>query len=78
VQRPAVASLGYVTPNAVPFATVWIDNVEIQDTPLHRHELEPGQHVIELRREGYETMVDTVLVTAGNEMRKSYTLVPRP
>jgi len=76
--RPAVSATGYVTLNAVPFATIWIDNVEVQDTPLHRRELAAGQHVIELRREGFETIIDTVVVTAGNEMRKSYTLVPKP
>ncbi len=78
VERSTAPAVGYVTLNAVPFATVWIDNVEVQDTPVHRHELVPGRHIIELRREGYRTMVDTVLVTAGNEMRKSYTMVPIP
>jgi serine/threonine protein kinase len=77
-QQPAVPTVGYVRVDAQPFATVWIDGVEIQDTPLPRHELPPGQHIVELRREGYQTVVDTILVTAGNTLRKRYPLVRKP
>ena len=77
-QQPVVPAVGYVRVDAQPFATVWIDGVEIQDTPLPRHELPPGRHIVELRREGYETVVDTILVTAGNTLRKRYPLVRRP
>jgi serine/threonine protein kinase len=77
-QRPPVPQVGYVTLDAEPFATVWIDGRQIQDTPLLRHELPSGQHVIELRREGFETSVDTIRVTAGNPFRKRYYLVRNP
>ncbi len=77
-QQPAVPAVGYVRVDAQPFATVWIDGVEIQDTPLPRHELLPGEHIVELRREGYETVVDTIMVTAGNTLRKRYPLVRKP
>lgn len=72
---PQAPEVGYLTVDAQPFATVWIDGRQVQDTPLLRYELRPGQHVIELRREGYETTVDTVRVTAGNPFRKRYNLV---
>ena len=74
VQQPAAPRVGWVTVDARPYGTVWIDRLEIGDTPLVRHELRPGQHVIEIRREGFRTHVDTVRVTPGNLVRRSYTI----
>ncbi len=73
--QPARPSVGRLTINAVPvYATVYIDNVEIGDTPLINHELPPGRYVIELRREGWRTVVDTITITAGNPLRLTKTL----
>jgi serine/threonine protein kinase len=74
-QRPAPPRVGWLTINATPFGTVWIDGVEIGDTPVVRRELQPGRHIIEVRREGYRTIVDTVTVTSQNELRLSRTLI---
>jgi serine/threonine-protein kinase len=74
-QRPAPPRVGWFTINATPFGTVWIDGVEIGDTPVVRRELTPGRHIIEVRREGYRTVVDTVNITAQNELRLSKTLI---
>ncbi len=74
-QRPAPPRIGWLTINATPFGTVWIDGVEIGDTPVVRRELTPGRHIIEVRREGYRTVVDTVNITAQNELRLSKTLI---
>lgn len=63
---PAAPVVGYITVDAQPYGTVFIDRVDIGDTPLNRHELRPGRHIIEVRREGYRTTVDTVMITAGN------------
>jgi hypothetical protein len=63
---------------AEPYARVWVDGREIQDTPLVRFELRVGQHIVELKREGYMTVVDTVDVTAGNLIRKRHTMVRTP
>ncbi len=75
VQQPAAPQVGWVTVDARPYGTVWINGLESGDTPLVRHELRPGQYVIEIRREGFGTSVDTVRVTAGNTVRRSYTLI---
>ena len=75
VQQPAAPRVGWVTVDARPYGTVWIDGLESGDTPLVRHELRPGRHVIEIRREGFRTSVDTVRVTPGNLVRRSYTLI---
>jgi len=74
VQQPAAPQVGWVTVDARPYGTVWIDGVERGDTPLVRHELRPGRHFIEIRREGFRTHVDTVRVTPGNLVRRSYTI----
>ncbi|MFQ5705205.1 MAG: protein kinase [Gemmatimonadales bacterium] len=75
VQPPAAPKVGYVSINATPYGTVWIDGIQIQDTPLARHELPVGRHILEVRREGYKTVVDTVMVTAGRVIRRQKTLV---
>ena len=52
---------------AQPWGLVVIDGVEIRNTPLSRYELAPGQYIVEVRRTGYHTTVDTVTITGGNQ-----------
>jgi len=73
---PPAAANGYLTVGANPWGTVLIDGVEIRNTPLTRHELAPGRYVIEVRRTGYATTTDTVVITAGNATILSKVLVP--
>ncbi len=75
VQRPAPPRVGYVSINATPWGKVWIDGTEIQDTPLAKYELPVGRHIVEVRREGYQTVVDTIMVTAGSVIRRRKTLL---
>jgi hypothetical protein len=74
--QPAAPRVGWLTINATPFGTVFVDGVEQGDTPLVSHELSPGRHIIEVRREGYRTVADTVMITAGNTTRLQKTLIP--
>ncbi|MGD2134853.1 MAG: protein kinase [Gemmatimonadales bacterium] len=74
--QPAQPRMGFLTIAATPFGTVYIDGVEIGDTPIARHELRPGEYVVEVRREGYQTTVDTVTIGAGNTTRLRKTLLP--
>ncbi len=71
---PAVVK-GYLTVNAIPYATLSIDGVEIGDTPLVKKELAPGNHTVRLVRDGYKTETFTVKVEPGSETRVSRTLV---
>jgi serine/threonine-protein kinase len=71
-------SVGYVTVSATPFGTVYVDGLEIGDTPLVRHELTPGVHELRITRPGFVTVVDTIVITAGNEHRTRKTLLPVP
>jgi len=77
-QRPAEPLVGWLTVNSNPFGSIWIDNVFIQETPLFRHQLAPGRYVLEIRREGYQTAVDTIVITARNEVRRQKILVRVP
>lgn len=75
IVQPAPPRLGSLTVAADPFGTVWVDDVEIGDTPLVNHALQPGQHVIRIAREGCRTVVDTVTVAIGRPARMRKTLV---
>jgi serine/threonine protein kinase len=71
----AATQVGYLTINAIPYGTVSIDGVVIGDTPLVRREVSPGEHRIQIAREGFRTDSTIATVTAGNEVRLSRTLV---
>ncbi len=78
VQQPTPPPMGFVSIRAVPFGTVSIDGVERGDTPLIDFALSPGRHIIEIRREGYQTWADTVEIVARNRLRRTITLIPIP
>jgi serine/threonine-protein kinase len=72
---PSAPPPGLLTINADPFGSVYVDGVPIGDTPVVRHELLPGRHIVEVRREGYVTVVDTLDVVSGNPYRLQKTLL---
>jgi len=78
VTPPAAPAVGYLTVGADPWGTVVIGGVEIRSTPLTRHALAPGAYVVEVRRAGYHTSVDTVTITAGNATILRKVLVREP
>ena len=67
---------GFLTIDADPFGTVYIDGVNIGETPVIRKAVKPGQHTIRIQREGYRTHSETVRVDAGNEIRRRVPLIP--
>jgi eukaryotic-like serine/threonine-protein kinase len=74
--EPAPApQVGFLSINATPAGTIVIDGREYGDTP-QRIELAPGSHVVEIRREGYVTWRETLVITSGNETRKRPILNP--
>lgn len=71
--------VGYLTVNPrVGWARVYIDGVFVDNAPLRRHALSPGRYVIALRKPGYRERVDTVTITAGNELPLSPILLELP
>jgi hypothetical protein len=75
-QPPAAEEWGYLSINANPFGTVFIDGVQVGDTPIDRHRVKPGSHTIRIENPGYKTITERVQVDPGNTIRKTYPLVP--
>jgi len=74
---PEQPRFGLLTIDADPFGSVFVDGVSVGDTPVVRYELAPGRHIVEVRREGYQTVADTLDVVAGNLTRLNKTLLPQ-
>jgi serine/threonine protein kinase len=66
----------FLTVDATPFGTVYVNGYRLDDTPVAHKELPAGQYVIEVRHPGSKTAVDTQWIVPGNEPRLRYTLVP--
>ena len=75
-QPPAAPRPGALSVTADPFAMLWIDGIEIRQTPVFDHELAPGTYEIRLTRAGYQTFVDTVEILSGNPTRLRPVLIP--
>ncbi|HEU5259793.1 MAG TPA: protein kinase [Gemmatimonadales bacterium] len=72
----AVAAQGFLTIAAEPFGQVYIDGVDVGQTPVVEYAVKPGRHTIRIERPGFKTVTETVLVDANNTVRKRYTLLP--
>jgi hypothetical protein len=75
-RTPPAPQVGYLSIDATPHGLLVVDGREIRDTPVIRLELARGEHVVEIRREGFQTFRERMMITTGNETRKRITLVP--
>jgi len=73
---PPQEEWGYLSINAEPFGTVFIDGVNRGTTPIDRLPVKPGAHTIRIENPGYRTRTDTVQVAPGNTIPKRYALIP--
>jgi len=73
---PAAAVQGFLTIAADPFGEVYIDGVDVGQTPLVEYAVKPGRHTIRIEHAGFKTLAETVQVDASNTVRKRYTLLP--
>jgi len=73
---PAVEARGFLTIAADPFGQVYIDGVDAGQTPLVEYAVKPGRHTVRIEHAGFKTITETVLVDAGNTVRKRYTMLP--
>jgi len=73
---PAAAVQGFLTIAADPFGEVYIDGVDVGQTPLVEYAVKPGRHTIRIEHAGFKTVAETVRVDASNTVRKRYTLLP--
>ena len=57
---------GAITVDVVgDFGTVYIDGVKISTTPILRHRVTAGRHVIQISKQGCRNQIDTVMVAVG-------------
>ena len=80
-QRPpaptsTAAEDGYLSIDAVPYGTVYVDNREIGPTPISKHPIKPGQHTIRIENPGFRTHTENVRVEPGATVRRRVPLVP--
>jgi serine/threonine protein kinase len=61
-----------------PWATLYIDNVEIGPTPVADYRLLPGTYRLRLEQEGYRTKRETLVISGPNPIRRRYSLEPQP
>ena len=73
---PAVEAQGFLTIAADPFGEVYIDGVDVGQTPLVEYAVKPGHHTLRIEHAGFKTVNETVQVDASNTVRKRYTLLP--
>jgi hypothetical protein len=73
---PAPAPQGLLTINADPFGEVYIDDVDVGQTPVIEYQVKPGLHKVRIERAGFKTVTENVLVTASNTVHKRYPLLP--
>ena len=78
VQQPPAAAetQGFLTIDSDPFGTVFVDDVNVGDTPLVQYGVKPGFHMIRIESPGYKPYSERVQVTTGNTVRKRFTLTP--
>ena len=73
-RAPATAPL---TVGSEPYGTLFIDDVEIGDTPVANHPLDVGRRYrIRVEREGYRPKRETIDVQGPNPIRLRYILEP--
>jgi eukaryotic-like serine/threonine-protein kinase len=72
---PAPEQVAMLTVSADPYGTVFIDNVNVGDTPTTIR-VTMGRHTIRVEREGYKTRSETITVDGPNPIRKRYVLEP--
>ena len=73
---PAVEAQGFLTIAADPFGEVYIDGVDVGQTPVVEYAVKPGRHTLRIEHAGFKTVTEAVQVDASNVVRKRYTLLP--
>jgi serine/threonine-protein kinase len=73
---PPAEQWGYVSINATPAATVFINGVEAGETPIGNYRVRPGTVTIRLEAPGYRTVSQQVTVEAGAQVRRTISMIP--
>jgi len=73
---PPEAEQGYLTIDSDPPGEVFIDGVDAGPTPLYRHAVKAGSHLIRIEAPGYKTLSQRIQVDPGNTVSKRFPLIP--
>ncbi|MFL5404081.1 MAG: protein kinase domain-containing protein [Gemmatimonadales bacterium] len=73
-KRPAKKEYAMLTVGSEPWGTLYIDNIEIGPTPIADWRLSQGTHRLRIEQEGYQTKIETIVVTGPNPIRRRYSL----
>jgi len=70
---------GFLSVNSNPSgAEVYIDGNYAGTTPLENYKISPGEHVVKIKKEGYQEYTKTVNIIAGETTTLSASLTPIP
>ena len=74
--RPApIRQFARLTVASEPYGTLYIDGVEIGDTPIANYQLPVGRRVeLRVERDGYRTKRESIMVNGPNAIRRRYIL----
>ena len=76
-ERPEQPQTATLTIDCQPYAMLFIDDVEIGDTPIANHVLQVGRsYRVRLERDGYKPKRETITVSGPNPIRRNYVLDP--
>ncbi len=67
---------GITVSSEPPGAEVWVDGTPAGTTPLELPNITGGDHAVEIRKEGYEPILQNVTVTGGENATVERILVP--
>jgi hypothetical protein len=70
---PPPAEPGFLTLDAMPYATIRVEGREVGDTPIIRHSLPPGEHVVEVQFSSGEVKRMRVSIEPGDVVRRRVT-----
>jgi serine/threonine protein kinase len=73
---PVAEQRGFISINATPAATVFINGVEAGETPLGNYPVRPGRVTIRLEAPGYRILSEQVTVEPGQTVRRTHALIP--
>jgi hypothetical protein len=79
-QSYRLAKMDYLTTGTLiatvagTWANIAVNGLLPRESPARFDSLSAGRHVVTVSRDGYETVVDTVLVQAGQVIRRQYTM----
>jgi serine/threonine protein kinase len=74
-ERDAVPSFAPLTVASDPYGTLYVDGVEVGDTPIANYALPLGRRVeLRVERDGYKTKRESIMINGPNPVRRRYIL----